>query len=76
LSGWQNLHLVLLAVVISGDEGETFAAGLRHQHPIERVAVDQRKASGSDGVSGINREFTEPDTAALSRHVQVRTASS
>jgi hypothetical protein len=37
---------------VAGDEGEAFAARLRDQHAIERVAVEQRESTGGDGVFG------------------------
>jgi hypothetical protein len=56
----QDRHLVLLAERIFGNEGQIFAAGLRHQHPVERVQVNQRQAPGSYSVNKSDGKFPEP----------------
>src|SRR5258707_1060016 len=63
MSGAQDPHVVLLAVRISGDQGETFAAGLRHQHPVEWIPVNHWQAPGSYGVGETDRKFPEAAVA-------------
>lgn len=55
----ENLNLVLATPGIRGHEGKTLTAGLRDQHAIKRITVDQRQASRRRRVVKPDRQFAE-----------------
>jgi hypothetical protein len=58
-SGGKDSDVVLAAPRIPGDQHEVLAARLGDQHPVKRVAVDQRKAPGSQGMPRADGQFPE-----------------
>ena len=70
VSDREDLYVVLLAVRVSGDEGEVFAAGLCHEHPVDRVAVDHGQPPCGHGVGEADGQF--PEAAVADALGQVR----
>jgi hypothetical protein len=59
----------LLAVRVFGDKGEVFTAGLGHEHPVERVAVDHGQAPCGHRVGEADGQFPEAAVADALRQV-------
>jgi hypothetical protein len=44
---------------VTGEQGETFASGLRHQESVERVSMMQRQVLHFDGMSAIDGQLAK-----------------